>query len=169
MEGATITTFSPMAWLDYVPPKGRIDPALDMRTPPPAQIDAMNAATYFARFAELLKDNPPGPFDYPIIHRLERVGFKPGQSFDLNTVPANVKQAFERGAADGNTLVVASSAAVRLRSSASSSTINAVRRFECETVQLEMWVGREHQLETAALKIALASPLCGSQFESCSA
>lgn len=36
-----------------------------------------------------------------MIHRLERVGFKVGQSFDLAAAPANIRQAFERGRADG--------------------------------------------------------------------
>jgi hypothetical protein len=67
----------------------------------------MDAATYFGRFAELLKDNPPGLVDYPMIHRLERVGFRVSQSFDLNAQPANIKQAFVRGAADGDALVLA--------------------------------------------------------------
>ena len=69
------------------------------------QVEKMDPATYFARFAELLKDNPPGPFDYPMIRRLERVGFKAGQSFDLDGAPPNIKQAFERGTADGRALV----------------------------------------------------------------
>jgi hypothetical protein len=86
---------------NYAPPKGKVDPAIDMKTPPPVQVEKMDAATYFARFAELLKDNPPGPFDYPMMHRLERAGFKAGQSFDLNGAPPQIKQAFERGAADG--------------------------------------------------------------------
>jgi hypothetical protein len=90
---------------NYTPSKGNIDPAFDMITPPPVKVEKMDAATYFARFAEVLKDNPPGPFDYPMIHRLGRVGFKPGQSFDLNAAQPNVKQAFERGTADGRALV----------------------------------------------------------------
>ncbi|MFG3597991.1 DUF1254 domain-containing protein [Bradyrhizobium sp. RDI18] len=100
--------FTPLsAWgkADYVPPKGTVDPALDMKTRPPVQVDRMDAAVYFARFAELLKDNPPGPFDYPMIHRLERLGFKVGQSFDLNAQPATIKQAFVRATADGKALV----------------------------------------------------------------
>jgi hypothetical protein len=90
---------------NYVPPKSKVDPTIDMHTPPPAQIAKMDAATYFALFAELLKDNSPGPFDYPMIHRMERVGFTVGQSFDLNAAPPNIKQAFERGTEDGRTLV----------------------------------------------------------------
>ena len=76
-----------------------------MKTPPPVQVDKMDAATYFARFAVLLKDNPPGPFDYPMIHRLERVGFKAGQNFDLNAAPTQIKQAFERASTDGKATV----------------------------------------------------------------
>jgi hypothetical protein len=61
----------------------------------------------FGRFAQLLKDNPPGPFDYPIIHRLERVGFKVGQIFDFHVAPPEMKRAFERGTVDGKAQVLA--------------------------------------------------------------
>jgi hypothetical protein len=90
---------------NYTPSKGKIDPAIDMKTPPPVQVEKMDAATYFARFAELLKDNPPRPFDYPMIHRLERIGFKAGQNFDLNATPPQIKQAFERASGDGKASV----------------------------------------------------------------
>lgn len=92
---------------NYVPPKGKVDPGIDMKAAPPDVVDKMDAATYFGRFAELLKDNPPNQVDYPIIHRLQRTGFKVGQSFDLAKAPANIKQAFERGYADGKSLVLA--------------------------------------------------------------
>src|SRR5882762_3289981 len=95
--GYKLTPLSAWGKGEYVPPKGKVDPAIDMKTPPPAQVDKMDAATFFARFAELLKDNPPGPFDYPMIHRLERIGFKAGQNFDLNGAPPQIKQAFDRG------------------------------------------------------------------------
>jgi hypothetical protein len=91
----------------YVPPKGKVDPAIDMKAAPPDVVDKMDAATYFGRFAELLKDNPPNQVDYPIVHRLERTGFKVGQSFDLAKRPANIRQAFEKGHADGRALVLA--------------------------------------------------------------
>jgi hypothetical protein len=67
----------------------------------------MDAATYFGRFAELLKDNPPQSCDYPMIHRLERVGFKVGDQFDLKAATATIKTAFERATADGRRLVAA--------------------------------------------------------------
>jgi hypothetical protein len=105
--GYKLTPLSAWGKGDYVPPKGTVDPTIDMNTPPPVTVDKMDAAAFFGLFAELLGDNPPNAVDYPMIHRLERVGFKPGQPFDLNALPANVKQAFERAAADGNALVLA--------------------------------------------------------------
>jgi hypothetical protein len=90
---------------EYVPPKGKVDPSIDMKTPPPVQVDKMGAAAYFGRFAEILKDNPPGPFDYPMMHRLERTGFKAGKSFDLNAASPEIRQAFEQATTDGRVLV----------------------------------------------------------------
>jgi hypothetical protein len=103
--GMKLTPLSAWGKGEYVAPRAKVDPDIDMKTPPPVQIERMDATAYFARFAELLKDNPPGPFDYPIIHRLARLGFKAGSGFNLNTVSSDVKHAFERGAADGKLLV----------------------------------------------------------------
>jgi hypothetical protein len=50
-----------------------------------------------------MKDNPPNQVDYPTIHRLERVGIKVGETFDLNGVPENIKAVFERAYADAKT------------------------------------------------------------------
>jgi hypothetical protein len=100
-----LTPLSAWGKNNYTPPKGKVDPSIDMKTPPPVQVENMDAAAYFARFAELLKDNPPGPFDYPMIHRLERVGFNAGRNFDLNGAPPQIKQAFERASGDGKASV----------------------------------------------------------------
>jgi hypothetical protein len=105
--GYKLTPLSAWGKGRYVPPKGKVDPTVDMKTPPPVQVDRMEAATCFGRFAELLKDNPPGPFDYPLPHRLERLGFKVGEGFDLKAHPANIQQAFVRATTDGNALVLA--------------------------------------------------------------
>lgn len=105
--GYKLTPLSAWGKGEYVPPKGKVDPTIDMKTPPPVTVDKMDAAAFFGLFADLLKDNPPSLLDYPMIHRLERVGFKAGAAFDLDAQPANIKQAFTRGAADGNALVLA--------------------------------------------------------------
>jgi hypothetical protein len=104
--GFKVTPLSAWGKGDYVPPKGKVDASTDMKTPPPEQVEKMDAATFFARFAELVKDNPPGPFDYPMIHRLERLGFKAGQNFDLNTASPEIRRAFELGTEDGRAQVL---------------------------------------------------------------
>lgn len=105
--GYKLTPLSAWDKGEYAPPIGKVDPAIDMKTPPPVQIEKMDAATYFARFAELLKDDPPQSCDYPIIHRLERVGFTVGEKFDLSASKPTIKTAFARATADGRTLVAA--------------------------------------------------------------
>jgi hypothetical protein len=71
----------------------KIDPSVDMKTPPKTQVDTMPAAKYFAYAAELLKVNPPHVTDEPIIAQMKRIGIVPGQSFDIEKVAPAVKQA----------------------------------------------------------------------------
>jgi hypothetical protein len=104
-QGYKLTPLSAWGKGDYVAPRGKVDPSIDMKTSPPVQVEKMDAAAYFGRFAELLKDNPPQPCDYPIIHRLGHLGFKVGQSFGFNAPPSNAMKAFERATADGKVLV----------------------------------------------------------------
>src|SRR6266550_5668601 len=52
--GYKLTPLSAWGKGEYVPPKGKVDPAIDMKTPPPVQVEKMDAAIYFARFAELV-------------------------------------------------------------------------------------------------------------------
>src|SRR5262249_56105697 len=69
--------------------EAKIDPSVDMKTPPKTQVDTMPAGKFFAYAAELLKSNPPHITDQPIIAQLKRIGFEPGKSFGLDkTNPA---------------------------------------------------------------------------------
>jgi hypothetical protein len=105
-QGYKLTPLSAWGKGPYTAPKSKVDPAVDMKTPPPAQIEGMDAKTYFGRFALLLNDNPPGPFDYPMVHRLERIGFHAGRKFDLDAMPPSIKIAFERAVTAGKIAVV---------------------------------------------------------------
>ena len=78
-----------------VPPEVKIDPTIDMKTPPKVQVDTMPADKFFAYAAELLKLHPPHITDQPIIARLERVGFEVGKSFDLDKADPAVKAGLE--------------------------------------------------------------------------
>ncbi|WP_156392917.1 hypothetical protein [Rhizobium sp. Root1220] len=66
----------------------------------------MSPQVYFRQLCETTERRRPGPFDYPIIHRLERVGFKVGKDFDLNSVPPRIRQALECSMTDGKALVL---------------------------------------------------------------
>jgi hypothetical protein len=76
----------------YTPPKGKMDLALDM-SPPPDQVDAMDAASFFELFAHLMKRNPPHVNDAPMVDRLARIGIVPGESFEFARAPEDVQAA----------------------------------------------------------------------------
>jgi len=71
----------------------KIDPSVDMKTPPKVQVDTMPAGKYFAYAAELLKINPPHLTDEPILAQMRRLGIEVGKSFDIEKVSPAVKAA----------------------------------------------------------------------------
>lgn len=73
----------------------KIDPTVDMTTPPKVQVDAMSAGKFFAYAAELLKLNPPHITDQPIIAVMKRIGIEQGKNFDLDKADPMVKKALE--------------------------------------------------------------------------
>ena len=80
------------------PPKPvevKIDPSIDMKTPPKVQVDTMPADKYFAYAAELLKLHPPHITDQPIIAQMKRIGIEPGKSFDMTKLDPAVQKALE--------------------------------------------------------------------------
>jgi len=78
------------------PVQAKIDPTIDMKTPPKIQVDTMGAGKFFAYAAELMKLNPPHITDEPIIASMKRIGIEVGQSFDIDKVDPAVKKALER-------------------------------------------------------------------------
>ncbi len=76
----------------YTPPKGHVNPNQDMSAPPD-QLDKMDAKTFFTRFAEMMKANPPHANDYPMIDRMKQIGIVPGESFAFDQAPKIVQQA----------------------------------------------------------------------------
>lgn len=73
----------------------KIDPNVDMNTPPKIQVDTMPAGKYFAYAAELLKLHPPHITDQPIIALMKRIGIEPGKSFEMDKLDAAVKKGLE--------------------------------------------------------------------------
>ena len=74
------------------PVVGKVDPAVDMKTPPKIQVDTMSAGKFFAYAAELLKVNPPHITDQPMIALLRKVGIEPGKSFDIDKIDPAVRE-----------------------------------------------------------------------------
>ena len=90
------------------PPKPvevKIDPSVDMKTPPKTQVDTMSGDKYFVYAAELLKLHPPHLTDQPIIARMKRIGIEPGKSFDMSKVDPVVKKALEDAPAAAQNLM----------------------------------------------------------------
>jgi hypothetical protein len=88
-----------------VPVTVEIDPSVDMKTAPKAQVDTMPAGQYFAYAAELMKLHPPHVTDQPIIAQMKRLGIEPGTSFDIDNVDAVVRDALEAAPAEGQKLM----------------------------------------------------------------
>ena len=72
---------------------GRVDPSVDMKTPPKIQVDTMSADKYFTYAAEVMKVNPPHITDEPIVARMRRIGIEVGRSFDFGKLDPAVQKA----------------------------------------------------------------------------
>ena len=78
-----------------VAPEVKIDPSIDMKTPPKVTVDTMPAGKFFAYAAELLKLHPPHITDQPMIAQLKRIGFEVGKSFDLDKADPAVQKGLQ--------------------------------------------------------------------------
>ena len=90
------------------PPKPveiKIDPSVDMKTPPKTQVDTLSGDKYFTYAAELLKLHPPHLTDQPIVARMKRIGIEPGKSFDMSKVDPVMKKALEDAPAAAQNLM----------------------------------------------------------------
>jgi len=88
------------------PVEVKVDPTVDMKTPPKVQVDTMLAEKYFTYAAELLKVNPPHVTDEPIIARIKRIGIEPGKSFDLQKVDSVIRDALKSAPEQAQKLMV---------------------------------------------------------------
>lgn len=96
------------AWgKEYVPPPGKVDPKIDMKTAVRDQVNALDGEQYFGWMAELMKDNPPAPEDGPIVARMAKIGIVPGQDFDLGKLDPAVAEAVKEAPKAGWEKIVA--------------------------------------------------------------
>jgi hypothetical protein len=92
--GYTVTPLSRLG-KSAEPVSIKIDPAVDMKTPPKIQVDTMSAATYFAYAGELLKMHPAHSTDQPMLAQMKRIGLEPGKTFNLDAMDPDIKAALE--------------------------------------------------------------------------
>lgn len=77
----------------YLPPLGRPDASLDVKTPIREQVHALDAVVYFKLLATLLKANPPATADSAIVPTLARIGLVPGKDYDPSGLDASIIKA----------------------------------------------------------------------------
>jgi hypothetical protein len=87
------------------PMTGKVDPSVDMKTPPKIQVDTMPANKYFTYAAELLKQQPPHITDEPILARMKRIGIEAGKSLDFAKLDHSVQKALGSAPADAQALM----------------------------------------------------------------
>jgi hypothetical protein len=83
----------------------KLDPTVDMKTPPKLQVDRMPASRFFAYAAELLKVQQPHLTDGPIIAQMKKIGIEPGKSFDIGKVDPVVQRGLEGALHDAQMLM----------------------------------------------------------------
>jgi hypothetical protein len=87
------------------PVEAKIDPSIDMKTPPKTQVDTMPADKFFAYAAELLKVNHPHITDQPIIAQLKKIGIEPGKSFDMNKAEPAIRDGLMKAPVEAQQLM----------------------------------------------------------------
>ncbi|AFY20671.1 DUF1254 domain-containing protein [Pseudomonas sp. UW4] len=83
----------------------KVDPAVDMKTPPKIQVDSMSAADYFTYAAELLKVNPPHSTDQPMLAQIKRLGIEVGKSFNMDALDPQIQAALQKVPQDAQALM----------------------------------------------------------------
>ncbi|MFI5329847.1 MAG: DUF1254 domain-containing protein [Desulfobaccales bacterium] len=100
----TLTPLS--AWgRKYSPPAGKVDPDVDMQTPPVKQVAQLSAAGFFQTLAKAMKAEPPSAADAPALKKFAALGLLPGKAF--NPARPAVAQALEAGVKQGRTSIEA--------------------------------------------------------------
>jgi len=79
----------------YTPPKGKVDPAIDMKKPVRDQVNDLSGADYFKLLASLLKGNPPAKEDAPMVAKLATLGIVPGKPFDSGKLAPAVSKGLD--------------------------------------------------------------------------
>ena len=87
--------------------KYKINPNIDMKTPPLDQVNKLPAREYFEYAAQLMKLHPPHITDPDIVARMKRVGLEPGKDFQYDSLSPSAKAAIDQAAEEGLKMIKA--------------------------------------------------------------
>jgi hypothetical protein len=99
-DGYKLTPLSQWGKSYTSPASTPTDPAIDNKTPPLVQVNKMDGITLLSRFAELTKNDPPHPNDYPILFRMKQLGLEAGKPFDASKLDPALVQTINTAAKD---------------------------------------------------------------------
>jgi hypothetical protein len=94
-DGYLITPLSRWGKTPAPAPTVAPDPNVDVKHDPLTQVNGMSGPEFFRFAAEVLKSEKPHATDWPILLRMRRIGFVPGQSFDAARASPVVQQAIQ--------------------------------------------------------------------------
>lgn len=83
------------------PTKVKIDPRVDMKTPPMNQLHSMAARDYFEYAAEVMKLHPPHITDQAIVARMRRIGIEAGRSLNFGRLDPAIQRSLAKAPEDG--------------------------------------------------------------------
>jgi hypothetical protein len=83
----------PPLGFSMTPPPPQVNPAYNSNVPPVDQVAAMDAATFFGIFADVVRNNPPHANDYPMLDQLRRIGLGNNRPVAFNQLDPAVQQA----------------------------------------------------------------------------
>ena len=87
------------------PVEFKVDPSVDMKTPPREQVDTMPVGRFFAYAAELMGQQPPHITDQPILAQMKKLGIEPGKPFDITKVDPIIAKALDTAPEAGQKLM----------------------------------------------------------------
>jgi hypothetical protein len=80
----------------YAPPKGSVDPKVNMKDSPVTQVRKLDAAEFWTTFGNLWTTNPPHPNDYPMLHQMERLGLVCGEQIPFDRLRPEARDVLTR-------------------------------------------------------------------------
>jgi hypothetical protein len=86
---------------EWTAPAGKVDPSIDMTTPPLEQVKDMSAKEFFEFAARAMRVNPPNPVDYSQVWRMRAVGIVAGEDLDFSSLDAATQATLEKGRTAG--------------------------------------------------------------------